>query len=126
MVVGFTTTYAISAYHHWCCEVESRSGRGVQHYVIYNVFQWLAPGRWFSPGPPVSSIYNIDRHDITEILLNVALNTIKQTNKLANMVQSAYYIPGFILNKWNGSLSCNDPMPSRDIRLKNNITKLFK
>jgi hypothetical protein len=33
MVVGFTTTYAISAYHHWCCEFESRSGRGV-HYVI--------------------------------------------------------------------------------------------
>jgi hypothetical protein len=34
MVVGFTTTYAISAYHHWCCEFESRSDRGVQHYVI--------------------------------------------------------------------------------------------
>jgi hypothetical protein len=34
MVVGFTTTYAISAYHQWCCEFESRSGRGVQHYVI--------------------------------------------------------------------------------------------
>jgi len=34
MVVGFTTTYAISAYHHWCCEFESRSGGGVQHYVI--------------------------------------------------------------------------------------------
>jgi len=33
MVVGFTTTYAISAYHHWCCEFESRSGRSVQHYV---------------------------------------------------------------------------------------------
>jgi len=32
MVVGFTTTYAISAYHHWC-EFESRSGRGAQHYV---------------------------------------------------------------------------------------------
>jgi len=26
MVVGFTTTYAISAYHRWCCEFESRSG----------------------------------------------------------------------------------------------------
>jgi len=25
MIVGFTTTYAISAYHHWCCEFESRS-----------------------------------------------------------------------------------------------------
>ena len=34
MIVGFTTSYAISAYHHCCCEFESRSGRGVQHYVI--------------------------------------------------------------------------------------------
>ena len=34
IVVGFTTTYAISAYYHGCCEFESRSGRGVQHYVI--------------------------------------------------------------------------------------------
>ena len=34
MVVGFTTTYAISAYHHWCCEFESRWGQGAQHYVI--------------------------------------------------------------------------------------------
>ena len=33
-VVGYTTTYAINAYHHWCCELESRSGRGVQYYVI--------------------------------------------------------------------------------------------
>jgi len=33
MVVGFTTTNANNAYHHWCCEFESRSGRGVQHYV---------------------------------------------------------------------------------------------
>jgi hypothetical protein len=34
IVVGFTTTYPISGYHHWCCEVESRSRWGVQHYVI--------------------------------------------------------------------------------------------
>ena len=34
MVVGFTTTYAISAYHHWCREFESRWGRGVHHYVM--------------------------------------------------------------------------------------------
>jgi hypothetical protein len=27
-------TYAIGVYHHWCCEFESQSGRGVQHYVI--------------------------------------------------------------------------------------------
>ena len=34
MVVRFTTTYPISAYHHWCCEFETQFVRGVQHYVI--------------------------------------------------------------------------------------------
>ena len=34
IVVGFTTTYVISACHHCCCEFESQLGRGVQHYVI--------------------------------------------------------------------------------------------
>jgi hypothetical protein len=38
-------------------------------------------GLWFSPGTPVSSTNRTDSHDITEILLKVALNTIKQTNK---------------------------------------------
>jgi hypothetical protein len=33
-------------------------------------------GRWFSP---VSSTNKTDRHDIAEILLKVALNTINQT-----------------------------------------------
>ena len=35
MVVGFTTTCAISAYHHYCCEFEPRSGKvySIQHYV---------------------------------------------------------------------------------------------
>jgi hypothetical protein len=32
-----------------------------------------------TPGPPVSSTNKTDSHDITEILLKVALNTIKQT-----------------------------------------------
>ena len=43
--------------------------------------QWLATGQWFSTGPPVSSTNKTVHHDITEILLKVALNTIKQTNK---------------------------------------------
>jgi hypothetical protein len=36
MVVGFTTTYAIGAYHHWRCEFESHSGKvySMQHYVV--------------------------------------------------------------------------------------------
>jgi hypothetical protein len=57
MVDGFTTTCAISAYHHWCCEFESRSGWGVLDTTLCdNVCQWLAAGQWFSPGTPV---YNV-------------------------------------------------------------------
>ena len=45
------------------------------------VCRWLATGRWFSPGTSVSSTNKTDYHDITEILLKMTLNTIKQTNK---------------------------------------------
>ena len=37
-------------------------------------------GQWFSPGTPVSSTNKTDRHDITEIVLKVALNTIDPPN----------------------------------------------
>jgi len=43
------------------------------------VCKWLATGRWFSLGTPVSSTNKTDRHDMTEILLKVALNTITIT-----------------------------------------------
>ena len=42
------------------------------------VYQLLAHGRWFSPGTPASSTTKTDRHDIAEILLKVAINTINQ------------------------------------------------
>ena len=87
MLVGFTTTYAISTYHHYRCEFESRTWRGVLDTILCDkVCQWLATGRWFSPGPPVSSTNKTERHDIIEILLlKVALNTINQkTNKQKN------------------------------------------
>ena len=40
---------------------------------------WLVAGRWFPPGTPVSSTNKTDRHDMNEILLKVALNTITIT-----------------------------------------------
>jgi hypothetical protein len=45
-------------------------------------------GIGFSPGPPLSSTNKTDHHDITEILLKVVLNTIKQTNKHLAMALS--------------------------------------
>jgi hypothetical protein len=34
MVVGFTTSYVIRTYYHWCGEFEFRSWGGIQQYVI--------------------------------------------------------------------------------------------
>jgi hypothetical protein len=42
------------------------------------IYQLLAHGRWFSPGTPASSTTKTGRHDIDEILLKVALNTINK------------------------------------------------
>jgi hypothetical protein len=53
------------------------------------ICQWLATAVWISLGPPISSTNKTDRHDITEILLKVALNTIKQTNKTNIIIVSS-------------------------------------
>jgi len=48
------------------------------------VYQLLAHGRWFSPGTPASSTTKTGRHDITEILLKVALK--HQKSNQSNLV----------------------------------------
>ena len=48
------------------------------------VCQWLTTGRWFSLDTPVSSTNKTYRHDITEILLKVALNTITLSLRLSD------------------------------------------
>ena len=63
--------------------VRSRSWWGVLDTTSCDkVCQWLATGRWLSPGTPVSSTNKTNRHDITEILLKVQLNTINNTNQI--------------------------------------------
>ena len=54
---------------------------------------WLAAGRWFSPGTLVSSTDKTDRHDIAEILLKVALNTIKPTNQINELFGNQRWLP---------------------------------
>jgi hypothetical protein len=51
--------------------------------VSDKVYRLLAQGRWVSPGTPVSYT---SRHDIAEILLKMALNTINQINQIKSMV----------------------------------------
>jgi hypothetical protein len=84
MVVGFTTTCAISAYYHLGCVYEPHSGRGVLDTTLRDkVCQLiLASGLSFYPGSPVSSTNKTDHHNIAEILLKVALNTINPNETL--------------------------------------------
>jgi len=81
MVVGYTTTYAICAYHYYCCDFAGILLRVRCTTLCDKVCQWLATGRWFSLGTPVSSTNKINRHDASDILLKEALNTIKPTNQ---------------------------------------------
>jgi hypothetical protein len=54
--------------------------------IIYR----LAEGQLFSQGPPVSPTNKTDRHNITEILLTMALNTIKLNQILENLLINNY------------------------------------
>jgi len=49
------------------------------------VYQLLAHGRWFSLGTLASSTTKTGRHDITEILLKVVLNTINQSIQICTI-----------------------------------------
>ena len=92
MVTGYTTTCAINAYHS--CEFEPQPWRGVLDTILCDkACQWLAAGRWFSPGTPVSSTNKSDQHDLTEILMKVALNTKPLHPPFIYMDTSKLYYP---------------------------------
>jgi hypothetical protein len=60
------------------------------------VCQWLAAGWWFSLGTLVSSTNKADLHDITEILLKVALNTIRTKTNPKLSSQNAVFIVNYV------------------------------
>ena len=55
MVVGFTTTCAISAYHHWGCELESRSWQDVLDTTLCDKSFVSNFRQWISSRTPVSA-----------------------------------------------------------------------
>ena len=56
------------------CKLQNRCTRLTA--TTDKAYQMLAHGRWLSPGTSASSTVKTGRHDIAEILLKVALNTI--------------------------------------------------
>jgi hypothetical protein len=61
------------------------------HLTSDKVYQLLAHGRWFSPGTLASSTTKTGHHDIAEILLKVALNTINKIKFNEMMMRSTLY-----------------------------------
>ena len=59
----------------WCTRLADASDE---------IYQFLAYGRWFSPA---SSTTKTGRHDIAEILLKVALNTINQMKSISSSLK---------------------------------------
>jgi len=76
-----TTRSDINSHYYWM--TNNHFLQMIQHYVIKFVSGLRQVGG-FLRFPPVSSNNKTDRHDITEILLKVALNTIKPTNHFIN------------------------------------------
>ena len=64
----------------WLCKLQKGCTRLAA--ASDKVYQLLVHGRWFSPGTPASSTTKTGCHDISDILLKVALNTINQINQL--------------------------------------------
>jgi hypothetical protein len=77
----------------------------------YNIM-WYATGRWFSPGTAVSSTNKTDNHDIadiTELLLNVTLSTIKPNQ---TMTWLCLTVTEYLCHKWPRTCStCRKHFP---------------
>ena len=87
------TNCCSSSYTHPRCEFKLCSWRGVLDTTLFDkVCQSLATGLWFSPGTPVSSTNKTEHHDITEILLKVALNTITLSSEPPCLFYGNIYI----------------------------------
>ena len=83
----FTTTHAIRAYHHWCCEMNPSNGElySIQHFVIKFVSDLRQIGDFFS------STNKTDLPDINgKKMLKVGLNT-KNPNPCFSQITSVCF-----------------------------------
>ena len=98
--IGYTTGCAIRSYHHWTYEFESWSGEACS--IWHNVLKFVSSLRQFGGFLRVHRFptpNKTDRHEITEILFKVALNTVTQT--LINDVNYSLHVVFLFRNKRN-------------------------
>jgi hypothetical protein len=104
MVFGFYSYLCNQCQSPLTLWVRFQLRRGVLDTTLGDkVCKWLAIGRWFSPSTPVSSTNKADCHDITEVLLKVALNTITLTLRISYLVLELFS-PFFINIEFYGNM----------------------
>ena len=97
------TTYAISDYHHWCCEYKSHSGEvcSTQHYVIkfVSVLRQVVVFSVYS----VSSTNKTDSHDITKKIVESGIkhHNLNSINTYNSKMRHISYLSS------KASFSCN-------------------
>jgi hypothetical protein len=105
----FETTCAISAYHHWSCEFQSRSWRGVLDTKLCDkVCRWLAKGRLCTLGTPFPQTNQTNPHDIAEILFESGVKHHNHRKKISEYFLWNIIIPLCHLFTY-GNKICDNP-----------------
>jgi hypothetical protein len=124
MVVGFTIAYAISAYHHWCCEFEFRSGGDVQHYVIKFVGDLRDVG-----APFIKYRYTIEmwNKNLTKINCSEIWIFINYFLNIYSPLSVQHYVIKFVgdLRDVGGLFSPGPPVSSTDKTDRHDITEIL-
>ena len=82
--------------------------------IMWKICQWVATDRWCSSGTSVSFTNKTDHHDIAEILLKVALNTITITR---------LWLTIGVLNKGNNKITELRTILQRKVKTHNYINR---
>jgi hypothetical protein len=109
MVVEFTTTCAIVAYHHLNCEFEPHSCRGVLDKTLCDkVCQWLATGLWISLGTPISATKVVTdifwTYDGSKVCVCSALHKTPLGHNVAYLYKYQWYYNNIVFHTIMGTV----------------------
>jgi hypothetical protein len=96
MVVGFTTTYAIGAYHHWCCEFDWLINKPKRDDIFKNLIDFID---WFL-------VLNATFCNISAISWQGA-TCVEDVNECTDNLTICNTIPNSQCSNMNGSYKCN-------------------
>ena len=120
-------SYGSWIYNYLCNQCTDVVSSNRDQGEVYNI---LASCWCFFPGPPVSSTNKTDRHDIAEILLKVALNTIiiiNQSFKICSIKLMFEWVDMSIrrvMFQWTSSWSSHTVPVNKSMKIPKSLSQL--